>query len=45
MEGIPEYVNAIEDAQKCSKRVGNPITEDTPLLIAKNSMLLTDIFT
>ena len=26
MEGIPEYVNALEDAQKRSKRSGNPIT-------------------
>ena len=41
-EGILEYVNALEDAQKLSKRSGNPITENTLLLIATNAMLSTD---
>ena len=44
MEGIPEYVNVLEDAQKCSNRAGNPIIEDTLLLIATNAMLLTERF-
>ena len=39
MEGIPEYVKVLENAQKRSKRAGNPITEDTLLLIATNAML------
>ena len=34
--------NALEDVQKCSKRSGNPITEDTVLLITTNTMLLTE---
>ena len=42
MEGIPEYINAFKDAQKRSKREGNPITDYTLLLIAKNTMLLTE---
>ena len=44
MEGILEYVNALDYAQKRSKRVGNPITEDTLLLIATNDILSTDSF-
>ena len=39
MEAIPEYVNALKDAQKQSKRSGNPITADTLLPIATNSMM------
>ena len=44
MEGIPEYVNTLEYAQKQSKRAGNPKTVDTLLLIATNIMLLTEHF-
>ena len=44
MEGIPKDVNALEDAQKRSKRAGNPITEDTLLLIATNAMLSMERF-
>ena len=44
MEGIPEYVNALKDAQKRCKRTGNSIMEDTLLLIATNAMLSTDSF-
>ena len=44
MGGIPEYVNALEDAQKRFKRAGNPIMEDTLLLIATNAMLSTERF-
>ena len=39
MEGISEYVNTLKDAQKCSKRPGNLITEYILLLIATNAML------
>ena len=42
MEGVPEYVNALEDAQKLSKKAGNPITEYTLLFNTKNSMLSTE---
>ena len=44
MEGITEYINALEDAQKLFKRSGNPITEYTLLLIAKNAILSTEHF-
>ena len=44
MEGIPEYVNALEDVQKRSKRAGNPITEETLLIIATNTMILAERF-
>ena len=44
MEGIPKYINALEYTQKQSKRSGNPITEDTLLLIASNAMLVSERF-
>ena len=44
MEGITNYVNALKDVQKLSKRVGNPITEYTLLLISTNAMLLMECF-
>ena len=44
MKGIPEYINTLEDAQKRSKRAGNPITEDTLLLIATNTMISAERF-
>ena len=44
MEDISEYVNALEDEKKHSKIAGNPITEDTLLLIATNTMLSKESF-
>ena len=44
MEGIPEYIDALEDGKKQSKRLGNPITADTLLLIASNAMLALEWF-
>ena len=44
MEGISKYVNALEDYQKQSMRPEKTITADTLLLIATNSMLLTEHF-
>ena len=44
MEGIPKYVNTLKDAQEHSKRAGKPTTEKTLLLIATNTMILTDHF-
>ena len=44
MEGIPEYIDTLEDPQKQSKRVGNTITADTLLLRASNAILLSESF-
>ena len=44
MEGIPTYINKLEDAQKQSNQAGNLITDPTLLLFAANSMLRTDRF-
>ena len=44
MEGIPAYINKLEDAQKQSNRAGNPITDPTLLLFAANAMLRTNRF-
>ena len=44
MEGIPDYINKLEDAQKQSNRAGNPITDSTIFLFAANAMLRTDRF-
>uniref|UniRef100_A0A7S4JRA9 Uncharacterized protein n=1 Tax=Odontella aurita TaxID=265563 RepID=A0A7S4JRA9_9STRA len=43
-EGIPEYINALEDSQKRSARAGQPITEITLVMIASNAMLTTGQF-
>ena len=44
MEGIPEYINKLEDAQKQSTRARNLITDPTLLFFAANAMLRTDRF-
>ena len=44
MEGIPDYINKLEDTQKQFTRAGNPITDPTLLLFAANAMLCTDRF-
>lgn len=43
-EGIPEYINLLEDAQKKATRAGNPITDATVVIIATNAMLGTEQF-
>ena len=43
-EGMPEYINALEDAQKQSRRAHNDITDATLLLMATNVMLATQRF-
>ena len=43
-EGVPKYINAIEDDQKQSKRVDSTIEVDTLLLIVTNTMLSTERF-
>ena len=40
-EGIPEYINLLEDAHKKAVRAGNPITAATVVMIATNAMLST----
>ena len=44
MEGIPTYINMLEDSQRQSNRAGNPITDPTLLQFAANAMLCTDHF-
>lgn len=47
-EGIPEYINALEDAQRRAKRAGDDgeyiVTDATLLLIASTAMLKTQQF-
>ena len=44
MEGIPVYINKLEDAQKQSNQAGNPIKDPTLVLFSANAMLRTDRF-
>ena len=44
VEGIPEYINMLEDAQKQAGRAGCTIADETLLLFATTSMLTTEIF-
>ena len=43
-EGIPEYINEIEDDQARSERSKNLIIDATLIIIATNAMLSTDKF-
>ena len=43
-EGMPEYINTLEDAQKQSRRANHDITDATLLLMATNAMLATQRF-
>ena len=43
-EGIPEYINTLEDSQKTSKRTENTITNSTLIMIATNAMLANVAF-
>ena len=38
-DGIPEYINALEDAQYKAERANNPITNATLVIITKSTML------
>ena len=44
VEGIPEYINMLEDAQNKAGRVGRMITDKTLLLFASTAMLSTERF-
>ena len=43
-EGIPDYINALEDAKKTSKRSGKTITNATFVMITTNTMLVNGAF-
>ena len=42
VEGIPEYINMPEDAQKQAGQAGRTITDETLLLFASMAMLTTE---
>ena len=42
VEGIPKYINMIEDAQRQSGRAGRTIADETPLLFASTAMLTSE---
>ena len=42
VEGIPEYINMVKDAQKQAGRSGRTISDETLLLFASTAMLTTD---
>ena len=44
VEGIPEYINMLEDAQRQAGRAGRTITDDTLLLFASTAMLTSERF-
>ena len=44
LEGIPEYINMLEDAQKQAGRDGRTIADETLLLFATTAMLTTERF-
>ena len=44
VEGIPEYINMLEDAQRQADRVGRTISNDTLLLFALTAMLTSERF-
>ena len=44
VEGIPEYINMLKEAQRQSGRAGRTITDDTLLLYASTAMLTSERF-
>ena len=44
VEGIPEYINMLEDAQRQAGRAGRAISNDTLLLFASMAMLTSERF-
>ena len=44
VEGIPEYINMLEDAQRQAGRSGRTIANDTLLLFASTDMLTSERF-
>ena len=43
-EGIPEYINILEDAQRQADRAERTIADETLLLFASNNMLTSERF-
>ena len=44
VEGIPEYINMLEDAQRQAVRAGQTIVDETLLLFSSTAMLTSEIF-
>ena len=44
VEGVPEYINMLEDAQRQAGRAGRTISNDTLLLFASTAMLTSERF-
>ena len=44
VEGIPEYINMLEDAQRQAGRAGRTIADETFLLFASTAMLTSERF-
>ena len=44
VEGIPEYINMLEDAQRQAGRAGRTIADKTLLLFATTAMLTIERF-
>ena len=44
VEGIPKYINMLEDAQRQSGRAGCTITDETFLLFTSTAMLTSERF-
>ena len=44
VEGIPEYINMLEDAQRQAGRAGRTIADKTLLLLASTTMLISERF-
>ena len=42
VEGIPEYINMLKDAQKQAGRAGRTINDETRILFATTAMLTTE---
>ena len=42
VEGIPEYINMLEDAQREAGRAGRAISNETLLLFASTAMLTSE---
>ena len=44
VEGIPEHINMLEDAQRQSSRAGQTIADDTLLVSARTALLTNEKF-
>ena len=44
VEGIPEYINILEDAQRQAGRAGRAISDETLLIFASTAMITSERF-